>query len=126
MPKHSPMTREAMAVYRTTLQHRAEEEQRERVRRQERAWELAQRAATLLKEVFGAKQVLAFGSLVHGYWFSTTSDVDLAAWGLKDEDYLVAVARLQDLSPEFKIDLIAMERCKPELRDAITKGGKLL
>ena len=44
----------------------------------------------------------------------------------RDEDYLVAVARLQDLSPEFKIDLIAMERCKPELRDAITKGGKLL
>jgi predicted nucleotidyltransferase len=126
MPKHSPITREAMAVYRATLQHRAEEEQRERVRRQEHAWELAQRAATLLKEVFGAKQVLAFGSLVHGYWFSKTSDVDLAVWGLKDEDYLVAVARLQDLSSEFKIDLVAMERCKPELRDAIMKVGNLL
>ena len=126
MPKSLELTPEAMAVYQATAHQRWEEEQRERARRRERAWEVAQRAATLLKEEFGATQVAAFGSLVHGYWFSRTSDVDLVVWGLRDEDYFMAVARLQDLSPEFKVDLVAMEHCKPELREVITEGGELL
>lgn len=126
MSKSLELTPEAMAVYRATAHQRWEEEQRERARRRERAWEVAQRAAALLREEFGATQVAVFGSLVHGYWFSRTSDVDLVAWGLKDEDYFIAVARLQDLSPEFKVDLVAMEYCKPELLEVITKEGKPL
>jgi predicted nucleotidyltransferase len=117
---------EAIAVYRATARQRWEEERQERTRRRERAREVAQRAAALLREEFGVTQVIVFGSLVHDYWFSKTSDVDLAAWGLKDEDYFTAVAKLQDLSPEFKVDLVAMEHCKPELREVITKEGKLL
>ena len=66
---------------------------------------------------------MVFGSLVHGYWFSQTSDIDLAAWGLKDEDYFLVVARLQDLSPEFRIDLVRMENCRPGLRGAILQEG---
>ncbi len=114
---------EAMAAYRATLHRREEQAKREQAERRERAWEVARRAAALLRERFGATQVLAFGSLVHGHWFSSTSDVDLAAWGLKGDDYFVAVARLQDISPEFEVDLIVMERCKPELREVILKEG---
>ena len=66
---------------------------------------------------------MVFGSLVHGYWFSQTADIDLAAWGLKDEDYFLVVARLQDLSPEFRIDLVRMENCRPGLREAILQEG---
>jgi hypothetical protein len=51
-----------------------------------------------LRERFGAARVVALGSLVHGHWFSKMSDGDLAVWGVELDDYLVAVARLQDLS----------------------------
>jgi predicted nucleotidyltransferase len=117
---------EAMASYRAAAQRRWEKTQQELARRRERAWQVARQATALLKEQFGATQVVAFGSLVHGYWFSRTSDIDLAAWGLSTDDYFVAVARLQDLSPEFKIDLVAVEHCKPALRDAIARAGRPL
>ena len=87
---------------------------------------MAQQAAALLKEQFGATQVALFGSTVHGHWFSTTSDVDLAASGLASDDYFTAVARLQDLSPEFKVDLVALEHCKAELRESIAREGVIL
>jgi len=120
------LTPEAMAVYRATARRRWERERRERARRRERAWEVARRASALLKEQFGATRVVVFGSLAHERWFSATSDIDLAAWGLRDADYFTAVARLQDLSPEFEIDLVAMERCKPSLRETILEEGKPL
>ncbi|MBL7064614.1 MAG: nucleotidyltransferase domain-containing protein [Anaerolineae bacterium] len=116
----------AMAVYRATARRRWEEEQQALARRRERAWQVAHRAVALLKEQFGATQVAAFGSLVHGFWFSGTSDIDLATWGLKFDDYFVAVAKLQDISPEFKIDLVAVEHCRPAPREAIVREGKPL
>lgn len=60
---------------------------------------------------------------MHGHWFSLTSDVDLAAWGVKDDEYFVVVAKLQDISPEFEVDLVMMEQCEPELREVILKEG---
>ena len=123
LPPALRVSREAMATYRATAQRRWEEEQQESAGRRERAWQVARHAAALLKEQFGATRVVAFGSLVHGYWFSNASDVDLAAWGVQADDYFVAVARLQDLSPEFQIDLVAMERCKPALRETIDREG---
>ncbi|MBC8448729.1 MAG: nucleotidyltransferase domain-containing protein [Chloroflexi bacterium] len=117
---------EAMAVYRATAQHRWEKERQELARRRERAWQVVRRATALLKEQFGATRVAAFGSLVHGHWFSRTSDIDLAAWGLPADDYFVAVAKLQDLSPDFRIDLVTMESCRPALRDIIVREGEPL
>jgi predicted nucleotidyltransferase len=119
----SELTPEALARYRATAQRRWEQEQRANARRLEWAWELAQQAAVLLKGQFGATRVVVFGSLAQGHWFSQTSDIDLAAWGLKGEDFFAAVARLQDLSPEFSVDLVAMEHCRPELRQVILAEG---
>jgi len=126
MPTPWKLTPEQMSAYQATARRRWEQEQQELTQRRERAWEVARRAATLLSEQYGATRVLVFGSLVHGYWFSKTSDIDLAAWGLPADDYFVAVAKLQDLSPEFEIDLIAMPHCKPGLRELIEREGKPL
>ena len=115
----------AMAVYRATAQRRAAEASRTLALRHPRR-EVAQQAAALLKEQFGATQVAVFGSTVHGHWFSTTSDIDIAASGLASDDYFTAVARLQDLSPEFKVDLVALEHCKAELRESIAREGVIL
>ena len=116
----------AMAVYRATAQRRAAEASRTLALRRACAREVAQQAAALLKEQFGATQVALFGSTVHGHWFSATSDIDLAASGLASDDYFTAVARLQDLSPEFKVDLVALEHCKAELRESIAREGVIL
>ena len=116
----------AMAAYRATAQRRAAEASRTLALRRACAREVARQAAALLKEQFGATQVTLFGSTVHGHWFSTTSDIDLAASGLASDDYFTAVARLQDLSPEFKVDLVALEHCKAELRESIAREGVIL
>jgi len=119
----SPTT---MAVYRATAQRRAADATRALASRRARAQDVARQAAILLKEQFGATQVVVFGSTVHGHWFTATSDIDLAVSGLAPEDYFTAVARLQDLSPEFQVDLVALERCKAALRESITREGVLL
>jgi len=126
MTTHLEVTAEEMAIYRATMRQRGEREQQAREQRRERAWGVIRQAVDLLKEEFGATQVLLFGSLAHGHWFSQTSDIDLAVWGLEADAYFTAVAQLQDLSPEFKVDLVAMESCRAELREVIVKEGKPL
>ena len=116
----------AMAIYRATARRRAQEAERALALRRARAGEVAHLAAVLLKEQFGATQVFIFGSTVHGFWFTATSDIDIAASGLASDDYFTAVARLQDLSPEFKVDLVDLERCKLALRDAVLREGVIL
>ncbi len=118
-----PHASDLMTVYRQTARQRGEEEDRARVQRLQRAWVVARQAAALLKEKFNAVDVMVFGSLVHGLWFSKTSDIDLAAWGLQEADYFIAVAKLQDLSADFSIDLVAMEHCKQVLHQMIVEKG---
>ena len=113
-----------LALYRETLKRRQIAEQHQLAQRFERAWKVAEQAARFLKQEFEAERVVVFGSLTHGQWFSKTSDIDLAVWGLSPEAYLVALARLQDLAPEFKVDLIQMERCRPELGQEVLDEGK--
>jgi uncharacterized protein len=112
--------------YKETIRRREEQAAKELTLRYNMAWEVVRMAESLLKDGFGATRVMVFGSLVHGYWFSPTSDIDLAAWGISDDDYFLVVARLQDISPEFKIDLVKMENCKPELSQVIMYEGKQL
>ncbi|MDQ7052566.1 MAG: nucleotidyltransferase domain-containing protein [candidate division KSB1 bacterium] len=115
-----------MAVYRATARKRWQQDQQVRKERQERAWKIARQAAIVLKKQFGATRVMVFGSLARGKGFFRSSDIDLAAWGISSEDFFTAVARLQDLSPEFKIDLVTMEHCKPSLRKRILDEGKAI
>lgn len=113
-----PMAIETVRVH---LRQRDAAERVARAAQRERAWAAARRGAALLRNTFGARRVRLFGSLVDddGDYFGIRSDIDLAAWGLPDDAYFSAVARLQNLSPEFSVDLVAMERCPPELRPII-------
>jgi len=119
----SEVTPEAMARYRETVRRRQQARAIARAERRTRAWAVARQAASLLTREFGAARVIVFGSLARGRQFTEQSDIDLAAVGLRAEDYLIAVARLQDLSPEFSVDLVAWERCRPELRALIDAEG---
>ncbi len=115
----------ALEGYRATLRRREADAAAARAVLRDRAWQVAGLAADLLRARFAAQRVVVFGSLVDrdGVFFDARSDLDLAAWGIRDEDYFVAVAQLQDVAPELSIDLVAMERCPPYLRTTVLTSG---
>lgn len=115
-----------MEIYRQTARRRDREEQDRLERRFERAHAAARKAATMLMDEFGAREVVMFGSLVHPDLFHSRSDIDLAAWGVDEFDYYRAVGRLQSVAPEFSIDLVRMEEASGSLRKRILREGVAL
>lgn len=122
----SQISAEAMERYRRTAQARSRERQERQVARQERAWQVARRAAALLKDEFGVTRVMAFGSLLQARLFHPRSDIDLAVWELDERDYLRALSRLLSLDPEISIDLVEFEYARPALQAAIQESGVVL
>jgi len=98
-------------------------DEEETAERWERAWEVARTAARLLRQKFGATRVVAFGSLAHRAWFTPWSDIDLAAWGIPPDAFYRAVAIVTGISPEFEVDLVASEDCRPTLCQVIEREG---
>jgi predicted nucleotidyltransferase len=90
------------------------------------AWEVARRAAALLRERFKATQVKVFGSLVRPALFHERSDVDLAVWGLDERDYFRAAGAVLDLDPVIAVDLIEAEFARPPLLAVIERDGMSL
>ena len=115
-----------MEAYRHAARARLQAQQRQAAERQERAWALARRAATVLKTQYGAERVIAFGSLIHGRCFTRWSDVDLAVAGMTWPTYLQAWSAVEELSGEFAVDLIEIETASDGLRRAIEREGVLL
>lgn len=87
---------------------------------------VAQEAAKLLREEFGAEEVLLFGSSVRRSWFTVWSDIDLAVRGVPPDRYFSAVAAVTGLSPDFQIDLVDLEDCRADLRSVIERDGIVL
>ena len=85
----------------------------------QRAWQTAHRVATMLYEDFDATQVAVFGSLAHGTWFSKSSDIDIAVWGIPSDKYFRAVWEAEAISRLFKLDLVDFESCKRLFRERI-------
>ena len=85
----------------------------------QRAWQTAHQVANMLYEDFGATQVAVFGSLAQQNWFSKWSDIDIAVWGLSDDEYFLAVSKAMDISGLFKVDLVDFESSKGLFRERI-------
>ncbi len=98
-----------MEIYRQSARKRQQAVQESRRIRHEHAWDVARRAASLLREHFAASRVVVFGSLLRPEVFYERSDVDLAVWGVTDEKYLRAVAAVTALDKEISVDLIKMD-----------------
>ena len=90
------------------------------------AWQIAQQAARILREQFGAQKVMVFGSLVHPALFHRQSDVDLVVWGLVGRDYFRAASVLLDIDPSISIDLVAFEDARPGLQEVVLREGREL
>jgi predicted nucleotidyltransferase len=95
-------------------------------KRRRRALTAARKAAKLLKEKFGAKEVILFGSLARRGSFNLYSDIDLAERGISSDDYLTAMETVLYMNAEFKVDLVDPEFCSPAMRAEIEKDGKKL
>jgi predicted nucleotidyltransferase len=91
--------------------------------RSQEGWRVARVAAGILKERFGVRRVVAFGSLVSGK-LRAGSDIDLAVEGLAPERYVEALAQLDGIGP-FEVSLLRIEDALPQIRDAATRGVDL-
>jgi predicted nucleotidyltransferase len=120
------LTPEALKKYRPLefVRKRRMETRVEVAARRRRALTVARKAARLLKEKFGASEVILFGSLARRGSFTLYSDIDLAVRGV--EDYLTAMDTVLYMSPEFKIDLVELEFCLPALRVDVEMEGRPL
>lgn len=91
--------------------------------RQKQGWEIARKCACLLKEQFGVDKVVLFGSMLDVEQMHWRSDIDLAVWGLPEDDYFRAVSRLLDVDPQFDVDLVEIQNAKPYIAHAIEASG---
>ena len=93
--------------------------------RRERAWEVARAAADLLKIGYGATRVVVFGSLAQKTPFTPWSDIDLAVWGIKPEQYFGAAGAVMDMGLDsgIKVDLVDPQNCSKEFQADIEVDG---
>jgi uncharacterized protein len=103
---------EQMETYRRNARSRNQKRQLEVDNRRERAWILADQAAEIIKEEFGASRVVLYGSLIHPELFHLRSDVDLAAWNVRH--YFRAVARLIEIYQNIEVNLAPIVDVRPE------------
>ncbi|MCG3209585.1 MAG: hypothetical protein FOGNACKC_03212 [Anaerolineae bacterium] len=66
---------------------------------------------------------MLFGSLRDETLFTWWSDIDLAAWGISEQQIYKAIAQVAGLSPDFKIDLVDLDVCRPGLKTVIERDG---
>jgi predicted nucleotidyltransferase len=112
-------------AYRPSLmrERQGREDVEEEPSRRQLAWDLARKAADLLRGQFGADKVVVFGSLVRERLFTWWSDIDLAAWGIPPDRFYDAVASVTALSHILKVDLVDVETCRSKIRDTIEREG---
>ena len=87
------------------------------------AWRLIPELARLLREEFGAAQILVLGSAVSADYLSGESDIDVAAWGIPIAHYLFAVLTMNEFHDDFKVDLLDPTLCRLSLRKRIEEEG---
>ena len=81
---------EELKQYRLRLERHFQNRQVDEALRQ-RAWQTVHRVADMLYKDFGATDVAVFGSLAERESFTKWSDIDIAVWGIRSEEYFRAV-----------------------------------
>ena len=119
---------EALKRYRPleAIRRRREKNAVEIAKLRRRAYTAARKAAKLLREEFGAKEVILYGSLARRVGFTRWSDIDLASRGIPSGKFYAAMDTVLYLNPEFKIDLVEIETCTPAMLKSIENEGKPL
>ena len=115
---------EKMKAYWT--QRKQLKEQIEQDRRQD-ALKKAAKIAKILKENYGALQVILFGSLAWGNHFHEKSDIDIFVIGFpKESDYWGALGESEHLADPFPLSIVLEENAVPSLIERVKKEGVVL
>ena len=117
------ISKEKMRLYQKTARKRHQQDQKKLESLYLQAWDVARKAASILRTDYGAQRIVVFGSLANKELFHLKSDVDLAVWGLNDSDYFRTVAQLLDIDPTIEIDVVRMETAKKSLQEKIILEG---
>jgi len=89
-------------------------------RRRAEALAAAKACIALLKERFGARRVIPFGSLIGDGPWHESSDLDLAVEGLSPRALWEAERQLETIVPAWlEVDLVPLERVHPQVRARI-------
>ncbi|MCF6290517.1 MAG: nucleotidyltransferase domain-containing protein [Desulfobacterales bacterium] len=84
---------------------------------------LAKEVSGLLKDRFGVRRVVLFGSLAHVSWFTRSSDIDLAVEGLTGEDYWEAWKLAEGIFRDRRVDFVEIETTTESVKQAINRHG---
>lgn len=111
-----------LADVRLAWKQRREQQRGEMAARRERALLVAIEMVAHLRAAYNATRVVVFGTVVSGN-FHAHSDIDIAAWGILDEDWSIAYSDIAGFDREFEGDLVPMQWCKPHIADEIGLTG---
>ncbi len=88
--------------------------------RKDKALEIADTCIKLLKEEFGANEVIIFGSLRGDSPWHEASDLDLGVKGMSDDQIWDAYGKLEKIVPSWlKFDLVPVEKVPHYIRNRI-------
>jgi hypothetical protein len=87
------------------------------------AKEKAKEAARVLKEKYGAKRVILFGSICYKKYLHKKSDIDLLVEGIKKEDFLRAGFAAWKAARPFDVDIIPVESAEKAIIEIAEKKG---
>jgi predicted nucleotidyltransferase len=88
--------------------------------RRQQAWQVAQECIQILREEFGASEVIIFGSLRGDAPWHWRSDLDLAVRGMSEKAIWNAYGKLEKVVPSWlRFDLVSIEDVPPEILDRI-------
>ncbi|MDV3351128.1 nucleotidyltransferase domain-containing protein [Leptothoe sp. LEGE 181152] len=79
--------------------------------------------AKLLRAEYGAEKIQVFGSAIKPEYFSMTSDIDLAVWGMPASQYFLAATADDEFDETFKVDIVDVRFCRPGLIKFIEEEG---
>jgi predicted nucleotidyltransferase len=93
--------------------------------RKKKALDIAKKSAGILRNKFGIDRLWIIGSLANNDQpFTTWSDINLVVDGLDSSDFWKAGARLDQLTDDYHIDLIATQHAKPTILEKVKQEGK--
>jgi predicted nucleotidyltransferase len=120
------VSKQKMAIYKATAERRWQQEQQKLSSSYSQKWLIAKKAAEMLKNEFGAQQVAVFGSITQKELYHLHSDLDIAVWGLDEKKFHRAVAKLLELEPSQRVDLVRIEDARDSLQSVIDQEGVLI
>ena len=114
---------ESLDPYRETLRRRERSERDCSERRRDEGRAAAQQVARFLRRTYDVSRVVLFGSVAGDETLGPRSDIDIAVWGLPEEAYYEAIAKVQGVGAPFKVDVIRVEQAPASLREAVEQEG---